>query len=372
MTYVMNNFDAHIYGPFFSENGVGESTRAYWRLLTAIGLKVGILPQTPPFGYSENIIADDYKEYIVDGPHPKLNFYRINADEIKALSNQTFAKVRSRTNVLIPMWETEVLPSVWARDVERFDFAICATGFIAKSLEKTVPNLPTFIARNPIDVCISEFRTKRSLELRGDSKLYTYSFAYSSRVARKDPVSFLKLHDFRRNVCGIKGEQFLLLASDSPRNQEEFLVHEKLSASQSKTFMYRHSGRSRDEHLSLLASSNFFISPHRSEGIGLQLVEAAMLGTPFISHGYSGPKDFIPQFYPGLVSHKMIRILEGEYPYAHDQHWASVEFKEVSDVMNKMETKKNLLGNYLSRISELFSFRSTSEEMRNVIDEIAN
>ena len=109
----MSNFDAHIYGPIFSATGVGESARAYWRTFMATGMRIGVIPQSHPFNEEERLLAEHFRKFIVDKPHPKLNFFRINAQEISSLSGQLLSEnPKNVTNALIPMWETPKLPLV--------------------------------------------------------------------------------------------------------------------------------------------------------------------------------------------------------------------------------------------------------------------
>ena len=48
-----------------------------------------------------------------------------------------------------------------------------------------------------------------------------------------------------------------------------------------------------DDVISLYASADCFISLHRSEGLGLGMMEAMLLGKPVIATGWSGNLDFM-------------------------------------------------------------------------------
>jgi hypothetical protein len=136
---MQNSFDAHIFGPFFSTLGVGAATRAYWKLLMASGLKVGIWPQESPNGEVELEIAREHEAFIVQKEHPKLNFFRINAQEIGS-SPIMGMENSSAINLLIPTWETSQLPEIWHQDVQRFTGIIAATTFFVID-EKISANL---------------------------------------------------------------------------------------------------------------------------------------------------------------------------------------------------------------------------------------
>ncbi len=363
----MVDFDLHLYGPIFSATGVGESTRSYWRALTGTGLKVGIIPQSSPHDNTELDIAHLYAKNLVDKPHDKLNLFRINAQEINSIPSHLIKFGAATKNILIPMWETAKLPKVWLHEVRKFDAIFCATNFIMDAFDDVSEEIPRYLVWHPVYTNFLDIQTKRSLSVRDDLRLITYSFAYSSRVERKNPLDFLNLYKFRNLELGIKDEQYILLCSDEPQDDSGRNVHEILTKAKGSLFDYRVGGRTRTEHLSLLANSDVFVSPHRSEGIGLQLVEAATLDTPFVTHRYSGPRDFVPVGYSGVVPYTLKQIGEGEYPNASGQEWASCKIHDISNSLNNVFSKNPKDDEHLDLIEFKFSFLKSMESMKNAL-----
>ena len=190
----MSKFDAHIYGPFFSASGVGESTRAYWRTLRATGLNIGILPQNPPFNEFEKQIYEVFKEYLVENPHPKLNFFRINAQEIENTKEFYQAKKMKETkNILIPMWETPSVPVNWRSQIGQFHGIFAATSFIRDAFAALETGLPIWIAPHEIHVDLRNLHTVQQLGLKDDRRYHFYAFSYASFVSRKNPLGLLQL-----------------------------------------------------------------------------------------------------------------------------------------------------------------------------------
>ena len=133
----------------------------------------------------------------------------------------------------------------------------------------------------------------RALGLPDDRKYHLYSFSYYSYVSRKNPMQFLNLKKMFCEANQFSKDVFVLASSDLPRQKLDDFYHKTFLNEQDSNFVYLSGGRSRNEHLSLLANANIFVSVHRSEGIGLQLVEALKLGTNVVTHNFSGPEDFI-------------------------------------------------------------------------------
>jgi glycosyltransferase involved in cell wall biosynthesis len=371
-TFDMSKFDAHLFGPVFSATGVGESARAYWRTLMATGLKVGVFPQAHPYNEEERILSDSFRKYIVHEPHPKLNFCRINAQEINALPGSFIRKKpKTRTDVLIPMWETPSLPSIWKEDVIKFDHIVAATSFIKLSVQNTTSEVPITIVPHVITT-IEDLRfTSRSLGLRDDRKYHLYSFAYSSFISRKNPLKFLELKNLFCSENELSSDVFVLASSDSPKNESDISLHKTLMGEQDSNFVYFSGGRSRNKHLSLMANANTFISVHRSEGIGLQLVEALNLGTKIVTHNFSGPSDFIQLNDPGVYKFELKPIGDGEYPHSSGQLWAEMKTRDILNAMSSDQDDVEAQQKMRQRVSEYFSLTQTSEMAARLLSEIS-
>ena len=330
----MNKFDCHIYGPIFSNNGVGASTRAYWRLLSASGMKVGVWPQNAPLDEKEKTIARKYGNLIVDKKHPNLNFFRINAMEIEDNAHLIEGSDSSQ-NILIPMWETEFMPRKWMADIERFSGLIAATNFIANSVLPINQKIPVWTIPHPIEVESNSWNSVKMLGLADDRRYFIYSFSYASFASRKQPEQFLNLAKLWKELKPNSTDVFVLTAGDKPIKQSDVKLAELFKQSSSHQFKYIEGTKQRDVHIALLANANLFISMHRSEGIGLQLAESALLNTPFVSHVYSGPRDFIPTGMSGIYDHNLISIGKGEYPSVSHGTWADYNLLDVTEAMQK-------------------------------------
>ena len=367
----MNNFDAHIFGPVFSATGVGESTRAYWRTLMATGLKVGVFPQAHPFNNEERLLAESFRKYIVNEPHPKLNFYRINAQEVSDLPGKVLQKNwNASINVLIPMLETPKLPTVWEKEIVRFDHIIAATSFIKTSIESAKKSVPVWVIPHAITTIEDKRVTTRGLGLSDDRRYHLYSFSYSSYVSRKNPMQFLELKKMYCQENQFGKDVFVLASSDLPRNEADSFFHNTFLNEQDSNFVYLSGGRTRREHLSLIANANTFVSVHRSEGIGLQLVEAMKFGTNIVTHDFSGPADFISPTDPGIFPFTLNQIEPEEYPHSSGDFWAEMKTEEILRAMSSCESDLSASLNMRQRVIDYFSLSNTSEMSANLLGEI--
>ena len=91
----------------------------------------------------------------------------------------------------------------------------------------------------------------------------------------------------------------------------------------------------RDEMVRLIAGAEVYISLHRSEGLGLGPLEAALLGRPVVYTNYSGVVEFLESLhYP--VQYSMVRVGDSGYnngPYPDTELWAE---PDVLDAANQL------------------------------------
>ena len=73
----------------------------------------------------------------------------------------------------------------------------------------------------------------------------------------------------------------------------------------------------------LLAGADCLVSLHRSEGIGLGMLEAMYTGVPVVATAYSGNVGFCARETCWLVDYDLVPVARGEYAYAAPGHvWA--------------------------------------------------
>ncbi|WP_164209567.1 glycosyltransferase, partial [Stenotrophomonas maltophilia] len=71
-----------------------------------------------------------------------------------------------------------------------------------------------------------------------------------------------------------------------------------------------------------IQASDAYVSLHRSEGLGLTMAEAMLLGRPVIGRRYSGNLEFMNDDNSLLVDCTMVKLNRVYPPYAIGQSWA--------------------------------------------------
>jgi glycosyltransferase involved in cell wall biosynthesis len=101
------------------------------------------------------------------------------------------------------------------------------------------------------------------------------------------------------------------------------------------------------ETLSLNASCDVYVSLHRSEGLGLNLLQAMTLGRPVIVTGWSGNTDFMTPEDACLVGYELVPVRATHYAYRPEaigpgQVWAEPSIAEAAAWMRRLADDESL------------------------------
>ncbi|MDQ5858169.1 MAG: glycosyltransferase, partial [Acidobacteriota bacterium] len=90
----------------------------------------------------------------------------------------------------------------------------------------------------------------------------------------------------------------------------------------------------------LLAGCDAYVSLHRSEGFGLPIAEAMILGKPVVATAYSGPRDFLDEStgYPVRWTPAVQRAALPPYPA--DTRWAEPDEAHAVDALSRVESDR--------------------------------
>jgi glycosyltransferase involved in cell wall biosynthesis len=75
---------------------------------------------------------------------------------------------------------------------------------------------------------------------------------------------------------------------------------------------------------------------HRSEGLGLHLMEAMWLGVPVIATRYSGNLEFMHDHNSALVDAELVAVTDRQGYYPTEAVWADADLDQAAETMRRM------------------------------------
>jgi glycosyltransferase involved in cell wall biosynthesis len=163
--------------------------------------------------------------------------------------------------------------------------------------------------------------------LKDDQKVFLFMFDVQSIVERKNPAGVIDA--FKRAFPRERDARLVLkLTHGSPAVIKGLHDH----ASDPRVIVIDRVF-DREEVNSLLASSDCYVSLHRSEGFGLTMAEAMALGKPVIATAYSANLDFMNVGNSMLVRCRIVRLERDHPPYSRGSTWADPDVDHAAELM---------------------------------------
>jgi glycosyltransferase involved in cell wall biosynthesis len=358
-------------GPVEFLNGLGVSSRGYVASLTQAGLPVNVVPWRRGFERLQSIpVHFPSREWQV------VNIVHLNLDllwEQRLLLVPPLAEVvcPQRYNILIFYWELAALVPAWTPLLRRFDEIWCPSSFIAAAATKACAR-PVHVIRPALVTDEPPVaRSRQELGLPADRFVFFYSLDAGSVLGRKNPGALLDAYvdEFREDegaCCVIK----IHYDSSNSAQTQAF----RSAAGRRSDVVFMDALFSADEMQQFYQAIDCYVSPHRSEGLGLTVLEAMRAKKPVIATPYGGVTDFVSAENAILLDYSLVPVGGGNAPYSPSQVWADVDRSSLRRAMRTVFRDRSLarrLGESgFQRASELFSLEATrrkiGDEMRRI------
>ncbi|TWT05689.1 glycosyltransferase family 4 protein [Reyranella sp. CPCC 100927] len=311
---------ANFIGPVACVNGLGTSARGYLKAMKCANITVNVVPWTIGF---ERVDKIDTLTFDQCEPLP-INLVHLNLDLITQshlidMSVLPQLVTADRYNIAIVYWELAAIAPEWFETITQFDEIWCASSFMARTFE-AISAKPVRVVRPAIAFSSDPpQRARHHFGLPEDKYIFAYMFDVGSVVGRKNPLAFVKayieeFHAQEGAVCFVKigyapaGLPAIEAIRSLAERRPDIILVERIFAS--------------DEIADLFNHIDCYVSPHRSEGLGLTIIEAMAAAKPVIAVRYGGVTDFVTPDTSFIVDHKLIEVGEGNAPYRPRYIWA--------------------------------------------------
>ena len=356
-----------VFGYLKAELGVGEAGRLVCNALHSVGVPVSAI------NHKATVSRQKYEFKTDDIGQYRTLFMAINADQLHGACEYLGEEfLKNRYVIGQWFWELEELPERYQRSFELVDEIWAPTMFIKEAIEKKAPqsvnvvHMPLPLVTPPVDHSIS--REKFGI---GVGYAFLFTFDFLSVLKRKNALGVIDAYCavFSPNdgavlvVKTINGEKRLPELEKvrwKIRDRKDIvIIDEYLDVEQSSA---------------LMNICDCYVSLHRSEGLGLTMAEAMLLGKPVIATAYSGNMDFMTDETALLVPWEYVAVGEDAESYPTDALWAEPDLTIASSMMRKVFQDKEFglaLGDRAKHdLQTRFSPEATGARMKNRLETI--
>jgi glycosyltransferase involved in cell wall biosynthesis len=306
----------NVIGPIDRVSGLGVSCRGYLAGLKATGLvALGSQARQNEFARQSKIAGEGLFPVWLDSA--RINLVHMNGDTLPMMMASDGAGIMSgRYNIGVWYWELPALRPEWYASLSYFDEFWAPTAFIEQTLRgataKPVHRVPPYLTS------LARMSAREPAEVQNH---FLYCFDANSILERKNPTALLDA--FHQAFPAEAGHDVSLVFKITYPDMNNEVVQRLYAASQADARVRIVDTLLSDDELEqLIRSALAYVSPHRSEGLGLTVVEAMGAGVPVICSSFSGLSELVTEDLCFPIDYQYLPIAQDHFPYPRDFVWS--------------------------------------------------
>lgn len=319
--------------------GLGSAVSRFRKVLIESGI---------PFNTNQ-LLAPQHK-YGSEIPVTKYNNYQTNIIFVNpdSLAFLPAGYMDNKRNIGVFYWELEVVPELWKTRSLLFDEIWVESTFMKEIFEKELPNknikLIKVAPSPPVE--LDPVECKAQFGIKPDEFLFLFAFDFHSTIERKNPMAVID--SFKTAMASDCSQKMKLIiksnnASVSDKANLDWYIRED------KNIIHEADYYSQDKMDKLFNACDTYVSLHRSEGLGLTIIDAILLNKRIICTNYGGNTDFCKDSFCKLINYDLIPVPEDtvyiKWLHAFGSKWANpdedmaaIAMKEVYQDYKKGKT----------------------------------
>jgi len=354
-------------GPVEVISGLGTSARGYLAALQHAEMAVNVIAWRSGFEHQGRI-----RTKFPQTTQQPINIVHLNADN----SHLWLPKLRDlltpdRYNIAIWYWELASFRPDWMEVLAIFDEIWCASSFTARSIA-AISARPVRVVRPAVPMQPPPGKmTRRDFGLDQERFIFFFVCDVGSNIDRKNPLALVRayLDEFQPE----DGAMLVLKLNYAVHNANAVEALKNLAEGR-RDIIVMDKLLPAEQLADLWTLIDCYVSPHRSEGLGLTVIEAMYAGKPVIGTPYGGVIDFMTADTALLLEYGVAEIEETTEPYPAGFVWADPKIASIRSAMRSVfenQGASRLLGEAGRRFAaDMFSVRETAASVRREIDRI--
>lgn len=266
-------------------------------------------------------------------------------------------------------WELDTIPDEWVQLADAVDEIWAPTQFVVDAMRTRMRRPVHRMLPGVLLGDIDEVPRAR-LGIPPANCVFLFMFDMLSEFERKNPLAVV--HAFRAAFS--PAESATLVIKVSRGSADPNSIERLRAAAAGHNIMIIDESVSRAMAFGYLQMCDCFVSLHRSEGFGLGMAEAMLLGKPVIATNYSGNLDFMHGGNSLLVDYTMTHVAVDGPIYKTGNRWADPSVEHAASLMRHVfEHRDEALqvgATARAELSEKLDLRTAGLRMRERLREI--
>ncbi len=338
-TTAPNHKGVLVSGYFTSVMGLSEAARLVVDAVNQTGMEYGT------FTYERTVAGrtDEFLGEKTSSDPYDTHISCINIDTFSMFANdhpELFPQNSHRVGLWF--WEASTIPPSMQQSFDFVDEVWVASKFVG-DIFKQHSNVDVHLYPQPVPPPTASDKSRSELGLP-DGFVFLFAFDFNSIVERKNPHALIKA--FKEAFNPNEGPQ-LVIKTINGANRVYELERLRLDAIDRDDIHIVDEFFPAWKRDAWTASCDCYVSLHRSEGFGLTMAEAMLLGKPVIGTRYGGNLDFMNDRNSLLVDATLTTVPAGCAPYPEGATWGDPDVDQAAAYMRLVyrdQELANLLG----------------------------
>ncbi len=325
----------NVIGYFHGQFGGGEVTRMVVSALKERSIPYALISID---GLAKEHNQEKVEEVLAERPVYPINIFCINTPQIyQIVSKSKWKGLSCHYNISLCFWETDVIPNELKRALRYFDEIWVASAYNQASLSAAVA-IPVKYMPQPVQLNYQLCGAKKANFGLDDRFAFLFCFDFLSVFERKNPLGIVRA--FRKAFEG-QHEVQLVIKSQNGYRFPALLQSAREEIAADPRIHWIDESFSSTRRYELMEACDCYASLHRSEGFGLTMAEAMLMGKPVIATGYSGNLAFMTEDNSYLCRYNLIPIGPGQGPYPKEGLWADPDLDQAALWMRRVVENRN-------------------------------
>jgi glycosyltransferase involved in cell wall biosynthesis len=234
-------------------------------------------------------------------------------------------------------WEFGQAPPEWRRITESLDEVWAPSRFVGHALREIL-EVPVMELTPGVEVGEVIPFDRSLLGVPQSHTLFLFIFDACSVAERKNPLGLITA--FRRAFRSDDKTTLVIKAGNLRKMHPEEASQLRAAARQTGTIILDQT-LPRGELNGLIQACDCYVSLHRSEGLGLTMAEAMLLGKPVIGTAYSANLEFMDRGNSLLIGYELVPVGRQIGPYSKDLLWADPSVGQAAEAMRWVHENAN-------------------------------
>ncbi|OIN85256.1 MAG: hypothetical protein AUJ12_10280 [Alphaproteobacteria bacterium CG1_02_46_17] len=323
-----------VIGLFESFSGIGESARLCATALKAAGYNVKCTSVERAFHKSSNA---PWKFDNAPATMPiGARIFHLNPPMMPpVIFSMGIRDFQSTYNIGYWAWELEEIPKEWVKATRYMNAILTPSDFTSNAIRKYTDKVVTTVLHPVvIDKLSVSMNMREKLGVGKDTLMLSTIFSFGSAMERKNPQAVIEAF---KKAFTPQDNVVLILKSNSGTPEQKYEITSLIG--EYTNIRLCDGYWPRDETQGLIATSDLYISLHRSEGFGLTIAEAMLLDTPVMVTNWSGNTDFCTVDNAFLIDYKPVPVVSShpEFKGLNNPTWADADTDQAAQILKKIK-----------------------------------